>query len=173
MVAANKVVRDAVGSSSRAPLAETTADMMSVRSDPDVVQSLDTDLSESTDAVVELLLEAMENGLDSEMRWQATQIPALRWELSDRERAMLPAYPIQGHMSKEVAEYMHLQLRYEVNAMLAGPLDGSSSVDVIPEQLGALTIKFGDRVGGAVSEAFFAGVQLGVRTVAEAINRAR
>jgi hypothetical protein len=46
-------------------------------------------------------------------------------------------------------------------------------VSSIPEQLGDLMRRFGDRVGTAINESYFAGVQLGVRTVAEAISNAR
>lgn len=170
---ARRAVASVTETTTRAPLGETSADVADLRSSMLLTDALDEDIVGSQDAVLELLLEAMEDGLDSEMRWQVTQIKGLTWDLSPVDRGMLPGYPIQGHTAAEMSAYMHDQLRYEVNGITAAPIDGSSLVASIPEQLGDLTRRFGDRVAGAVREAYFAGVQLGVRTTAEALSRAR
>lgn len=170
---ARRAVAAVAETTTRAPLGESAADVADLRSSMPLTDALDEDMIASQDAVLELMLEAMEDGLDSEMRWQVTQIKGLTWDLSPVDRGMLPGYPIQGHTASEISTYMHAQLRYEVNGITAAPLDGSALVASIPEALGDLARRFGDRVAGAVREAYFAGVQLGVRTTAEALSRAR
>lgn len=170
---ARRAVASVTETTTRAPLGETSSDVGELRSSQPLTTALDDDITASEDATLELMLEAMEDGLDSEMRWQVTQIKGLTWELTAIDRGMLPGYPIQGHTASEISTYMHNQLRYEVNGITAGPIDGSSLVSSVPEALGDLTRRFGDRVAGAVEEAYFAGVQLGVRTTAEALSRAR
>lgn len=170
---ARRAVAMVADTSSRAPLGEAAADIADLRSSAPLIGALDEDLTASEDAVLELMLEAMEDGLDSEMRWQVTQIKGLVWDLSPLDRGMLPAYPIQGHTASEISLHMHNQLRYEVGGITGAPIDGSSLVSSIPEQLGDLTRRFGDRTAAAVREAYFAGIQLGVRTVAEALTNVR
>jgi hypothetical protein len=170
---AQRVVLKLTESKTRAPLGEATADVSELRSSPDLTTSLDDDLAASQDAVLELLLEAMEEGLESEMHWQTTQVKGLTWRTSALDLAALAGYPIQGHTAFEMSSYMHNQLRYEVEGLTAAPLDGSSVVTSVPEALGDLSRRFGDRVASAVREAYFAGVQLGLRTTAEAIVNAR
>jgi hypothetical protein len=170
---ARRAVASVTETKSRTALDEAVADVAELRSSPELANALEDDLSASQDAVLELMLEAMEEGLDSEMRWQVTQVRGLKWTMTEIDRNALPGYPIQGHTAAEMSAYMHAQLKYEVAGVTAAPLDGSSIVASVPEQLGDLMRRFGDRVGTAINEAYFAGVQLGVRSVAEAISNAR
>lgn len=169
---ARKAVTKVTETKTRSAMNEPVADLMELRSDAGLQRAMDEDMTASSDAVEEVLLEAMEDGLDSEMRWQVTQFSGMNWELGDEDRMMLSGYPIQGHTAHEISAYMHEQLRYEVAGIAAGPVDGSTLVATVPEQLSQLVERFGGRVGGAVQEAYYAGVQLAVRMIAEAISNA-
>lgn len=173
IVLAEKAVAAALSSTTEVTLGEAAKDLRQIRSDPAFIDALDTDIAQSQEAAEELMLEAMEEGLQSEMAWQATQIQGLKWEMTEADRMLLAAYPIQGHTPKEVSKYMHEQLRYEVFGIMASPLDGSSPLGSMQQTIGSVVTRFGDRVAGAVDEAYFAGVQLGMRTTAEAISNAR
>lgn len=173
LLIAQHVLDQAMRDSGKPPLNETAADMLAVRSDPKLRQALEEDLELSRDAVLDLVLQAMEDGLDTEMTWQASQFKGMTWTMTTSDTVTLNGYPIQGHMPYELVAYMHSQLGYEVAGLISAPLDGSTSAGSLSAQLEALLTKFGERVGGAVSEAYFAGVQLGVRTTAEAIANAR
>lgn len=170
---AQHVLDAAMVENGKAPLNETAADMSAVRSDPQLRKALEEDIEASRDATLDLVLAAMENGLDAEMRWQTTQFKGMTWEMTTSDTTVLNGYPVQGHTPAELVKHMHDQLRYEVVGLISAPLDGSTSANTLPEQVSSLLTRFGDRVGGAVSEGYFAGVQLGVRTAAEAIANAR
>lgn len=172
MEVARKAVASVAGTKTRVALNESAADVNDLRASPSLRSALEEDMAASNAAVLELMLEAMEDGLDSEMRWQTTQVNGMKWELTAEDSALLPSYPIQGHTSAEISDYMHTQLLYEVAGITAGPLDGSELVSSVPDQLAALVTRFGDRVSAAAKEAYFAGVQLAVRMVAEAITNA-
>lgn len=170
MAFAQGAAAKAAGDKSRAPLNEGASDLMDVRSSSRFTKALDNDLVASQESVTEALLVAMETGLDEEMVWQAQQFKGMKWDMNDSDRELLHSYPIQGHTAFEMSQYMHNQIRYEVNGTVAAPLDGSSPIDSVPEALGTVVQRFSDRVSKAVMEAYFAGVQLGVRMAAEAVS---
>ena len=170
--AARRAVVAVTDTTSRTALDEAVADIGDLRASPSLASSLDDDMVASQEAVLEIMLEAMEEGLDSEMRWQTTQVDGLKWELTDEDSMQLAGYPIQGHTAAEISTYMHTQLRYEVAGITASPLDGSTDVSTVPSQLLALVDRFSGRCANAVREAYYAGVQLGVRMTAEAIANA-
>ena len=172
LLIAQHVLDAAMRDSGKPPLNETAADMAAVRTDPQLRRVLEEDIEASRDATLDLVLAAMEDGLDSEMRWQVTQFRGMTWTMTEMDTVVLNGYPVQGHTPAELVAWMHDQLRYEVVGLLSAPLDGSTNAATLPEQLGALLERFGGRVGGAVSEGYFAGVQLGVRTAAEAVLHA-
>lgn len=162
-----------VSSFGRAPLDEASADLAEIRGNARLLDAVNRDVEQSGAAVQALMLQGMTEGFDSEMRWQVTQIPILRWELTPADRQVLHGYPIQGHTVAEISRYMHEQLRYEVSGITTQPLSGLADVSNITAAFGELVPRFANRVAGAVSEAFYAGVQLGTRTVAEAMASAR
>ncbi len=170
---ARLAVERAAGTKTRVALDEGAADMTDVRSDPRFNKALNQDLEVSQNDTEALMLEAMGRGLDSEMTWQATQFKGMAWKLTEDDTSKLPLYPIQGHTAAEISKYMHQQFRYEITGLTGAPMDGSTEIGSLPELLGAALQKFSDRVGGAVDEAYYAGIQLGAKTAAEAVTSAR
>jgi hypothetical protein len=172
LVLAEKAVTAALSSTTEVALGEAARDLQQIRHDPAFIDALETDLTQSQEAVEEQMLEAMEEGLQSEMTWQVLQIRGLRWRMTDADRMLLSGYPVQGHTVREISKYMHDQLRYETLGLMASPLDGSAPLGSMQQTLGALVTRFGDRTAGAAEEAYYAGVQLGMRLTAEAISNA-
>lgn len=166
---AQKAVASVTGSTSDVFLREAVRDLQAVRNEPEFLRALDADLSASTDAVEQLLVEAMSDGLEREMAFLVTQFKGMSFEMTDLERIQMHGYPIQGHTVAEISKYMHSGLRYEIDGALASPLVGDSSVKSVPQFLGAIVQRFSDRVSGAVQEAYYAGVQLASRMAAQAV----
>ncbi len=159
-------------SAAEVSLKEAAKDLQAIRHDPAFVRAMDDDITASIDAVEELLLEAMEDGLESEMAFQVTQFKGMTFKISIAEREQMHGYPIQGHTCNEISAFMHNSLRYETDGVLGGPLVGDSSVKAIPQYLGGVVNRFADRVSSAVQEAFYAGIQLAMRMTAQAVSDA-
>lgn len=153
--------------------AEVVRELREVRADPALSRALEDDLAASQQAVEAALLEALNDGVDREMRFQVTQVEGLRWEQTPADESAARGYPILGHTAAEMSEFMHAGLRYEVSGALAGPLVGDSAVESTPQLVGDVVNRFGDRVASAVEEAYYAGVQQAVRMTARAVHRAR
>jgi len=159
-------------SAAEVSLKEAAKDLQSIRHDPAFVRAMNDDITASTDAVEELLLEAMEDGLEREMAFQVTQFKGMSFKLTTAERELMHGYPIQGHTCGEISRFMHSSLRYETDGVLGGPLVGDSSVKAVPQYLGGVVTRFADRVSAAVQEAFYAGVHLATRMTAQAVANA-
>lgn len=168
---AKKAVQIVAGSTP-ATLASGVAELQSVRNEPEFMQALDQDLTSSTDAVEELIVEAVAAGLQRQMTALAKSVTGLSFKFTDEDEMLIRGYPIHGHTPHEASAYMHDALKYEVNGVLAGPLTGDSSVQALPQFLGGTVQRFGDRVSAMVQEAYYAGIQLAMRMAAQAVTDA-
>ena len=147
--------------------------MALVRSDPEFQTALDNDIIASTSAVHELLVEAMGSALSSEMMHLQKQMRGLVFKFTDEDEMIINSFPIHGHDARELASYMHDGLRHEVIGVMSEPLSGVSNDKTVPQQLGLVVQRFADKTEAAVVEAYFAGLQLAMRMIAQAINNAR
>jgi hypothetical protein len=170
---AQKAVEIALTSTSELSLKESVQDLRDVRGDPTFNQAIDTDLAASEDAVGELLIEALQAGLESELSHQKTRVRGLVYQITPAEEEMMAGYPIQGHTPSEMSASMHAKLRYEVNGTMASPLIGDSEAASMPQLLGGVVQRFADSCANAAEEAYYAGTQLAIRMVAKAIREAR
>lgn len=150
-------------------LRDAVLDLKTVRGDREFTLALDGDLAASEDAVAELLLEAIQAGLESEMIAQMAAVQGLTFELTQADLDICAGYPIHGHTPLEMSHDMHGRLRYQVNGVTAAPLIGDAVAESMPQLLGGVVTQFSDACGGAVEEAYYAGTQLAMRMVAHAL----
>jgi hypothetical protein len=170
LAAAYTSVTKALNVKGDGPINAAATDVRALRADDGFNSKLNTDLADNQGQITSQMLAAMEQGYTSELDFQVGQIKGLHYNVTSRDRADMADYPIQGHTCAEISRYMHDGLRYELTGLLYSPLNGDSSVKTLASLLGAATNRFGDRCSGAVQEAFYAGVQMALRGVADAMG---
>lgn len=93
--------------------------------------------------------------------------------MTDLDAHALSGYPIQGHPPEDIADHLSKLLRYALDGALAQPLAAAGAdLSAIPAAIGEVTRLHGERVGNAVREAYFAGVQAATLALGKALTGA-
>lgn len=123
-----------------------------------------------------LTADAIVAGFTDDAAWRGAAVEAqahgIRFAttISAADRDFLRAYPIVGHTPAEIAERLAATLRYEIEGALASGLTGSIDKRGLPAELADVARSHATRVGSAVREAYFAGVQASTRAIGAALS---
>ena len=85
------------------------------------------------------------------------------------DRRALIGYPIVGHSSDEAAGHLSMRLRYDAESALTCPLTMGIDPGKVIADLGQAGADHAARVAGAVSTAYYAGIQAATKAIAAAL----
>lgn len=155
----------------RGGLGEPAADLRDIRTDNAFQSALVRDLRLATAQSDMLISGALSLGYASQVNGTPLNGATLTYAPDMQSRAALDAYPILGETAKEHAAAITEALRRDILRAAGLPLTGQADFTKIAEALGVVSDQHAKRVGAAVSEAYFAGVQAGVIDAARALVR--
>lgn len=155
-------VLSVAGDKGRGGIGEPSSDLRDIRMDQRFAGPLMNDLR-IADAQCRLLISgALALGYRSQIEGYPLVGAKLIYVEDDQTRQALAGYPILGETSAEHASAIVEALRRDVMRAVGLPLTGQADFSKVAEALGRASDMHTDRVGGAVSEAYFAGVQAGL-----------
>jgi hypothetical protein len=177
IAACSAAIRSVAADSGRGA-AEPSADMRAIRTDAGVMAALNYDLTLAQRQTFFLILDALVLGYRTEAEGQVAELKgvSLSVTLTESDRRELADYPIVGgsnppkaYTAPEIARDLIGRLRQEIEGTLAAPVAGKADPEELPVALGGVAQAHADRVGSAVAEAYFAGVQAGLLAVGAAL----
>ncbi len=173
LVAAQEAIRAVQADGGAGTVGEPVADLRRLRANPRLSAAIQADLRVAQSTALVLIQDALFVGYRTAAigRTKAATTDRLTFDVSNLEadRGELRGWPILGHTPAEVAANLTTSLDYALAGALALPLTGSIDPATIPAAIGAVSSQHGDRLGAAVSEAYFAGVQSATRAIGAAL----
>jgi len=162
IAAATKATRDVAEDRGRGGLAEPAADLQDLRKDAAFTGGLMKDVRLAESQAHMLLAGALMVGYRTQV--EGTKLAKgvrLVYTPDPATTAAVQSYPILGETAAEHAHALADALRRDTLRAVGLPLTGQASYELIAEALGAVATQHSTRVGSAVAEAYFAGVQAG------------
>lgn len=156
----------------RGGIAEPAADLRDVRADPIFSGGLLRDLRTAENQASLLIVGALTLAYISQVEGTPLNGARLTYTADAQSRAALAAYPILGETGAEHAAAITEALRRDTLRAVGLPLTGQADGTRVAEALGLAAEQHAARVGAAVSEAYFAGVQAGVIDASRALTGA-
>ncbi len=174
LVEAGRLAVEAVrADQGRGEIAEAAYDLRELRTDPTLLRARARDLMAAERHAALAILDAIAAGFSMDARERAalteTDQLAIAVTITAADLAHLKDYPIQGRTPLELAKRLRQMLGDAIDETLARPLTGAIAPAAIPPALGEAGRLHGERVGNAVAEAFFAGVQAATRALGRAL----
>lgn len=179
VIAAARTALQAVVKGKGDTIGEPAAELRQIRTAPALLAVLGREKVVATHTALMLLLDALALGYKAEAEGQAKLLGSgarAVVTLTEDDRRDLVDYPITGgsnppraFTAAEIADDLTYRLRHEVDGALAAPLVGQVNPQAIVANLGAISQAHADRLATAVSEAYFAGVQAGLRAFGAAL----
>lgn len=153
--------------------AEAIADLRKIRVDAKLIAALAEDLRIAGLAALVFLTDAIWIGYRTALTARAEQMQnenlTIDVQLTDADREALREFPALGHTPREIATSLIQKLQYDVDGALALPLSGTIDAETIPASIADVSRQHGQRLAGAVGEAYFAGVAAAVRDLGAAL----
>lgn len=173
LAAAQAAIRAVQANTSGQATGEAIADLRKIRTDAKLMAALADDLRIADLATFILLTDAVWLGYKAAVAGRAAlmggKLLEIIFEPTDADRELLRSMPILGHTPREVATSLMQRLSYELEGALAMPLTGTIDAELVPAQVASVGQAHGQRLSGAVGEAYFAGVQAAVRDLGAAL----
>lgn len=173
LAAASEAIRAVQADLGRGVTSEIVADLRALRTNPALQAALAADLRVALASARLLIEDALWLGFRTAAisRSKLTETGRLKLtvDLTEADRAELRDYPILGHTPAEVAASLIDRLSFEVGGALALPLTGRIDPATIPAAIGGVSVAHGERLGAAVSEGYFAGIQAASKALGAAL----
>ncbi len=149
--------------------AAVSAEMRQLRTDSGLAQALEHDTRSTRATTYMLIADALWLGFQTAADGRSEGLP-VAVALDESDRDALRDYPILGHTAGEVADDLMTKLRWESDAALAAPLVSGDDPQTITVALATVGQQHAGRVGFAVQQAYYAGVQAAVRAIGSALT---
>ncbi len=159
VAAAVAVIRAVQPDRHRGAIGEPAADLRDVRNDPALIRAMANDMRVAQQQAFILLRDALIVGYRTEANGTKLDGASVIVTIDDEDRAALTGYPVLGFTVFEHASDLAWRLRMDLLGVLGQPLTGQIDPTKIPSAMGEAAAAHGKRLGGGVSEAYFAGVQ--------------
>ena len=167
--AAIAIVMKVIKDQGRGGLGEPSADLRDIRQDPNFNGLLLQDLRLANRQADMLVSGALKLGYVSQIEGTPLNGAKLTYAPDAQTSSALIDYPILGQTSAEHANDLADALRRDMLRAVGLPLTGQADPTKLAEAIGLAADQHAQRIGAAVTEAYFAGTQAGLIDASKAL----